>query len=158
MALACGVGTAFALGAGALSAATPRADKAAHQANTVATADAVRVTYHPQKVAEVEVFYRQAGRRDAPGLLLLHGVPSASHMSRDLMPLPASQYRLIAPDLPGFGNTKAPPRGRFDYSFDKLYKVIEGVTEALGLTRYSLYVFDYGAPAGLRLAAAIRSG
>ncbi|UNE64598.1 alpha/beta fold hydrolase [Xanthomonas oryzae] len=154
MALACCLGTAFALGAGALSAATPRADKAAHQTNTVANGDAVRVTYHPQKVAAVEVFYRQAGRRDAPGLLLLHGVPSASHMFRDLMPPLASRYRLIAPDLPGCGNTKAPPRGRFDCSFDNLYKVIEGFTEALGLTRYRMYVFDYGAPVGFRLAAA----
>jgi len=86
--------------------------------------------------------------------LLLHGFPSASHMFRTLMPLLASQYRLIAPDLPGFGNTLAPPRGQFDYTFDNLYKVVEGFTEALGLTRYALYIFDYGAPTGLRLAAA----
>ncbi|OCG92633.1 hypothetical protein LMG933_22755, partial [Xanthomonas euvesicatoria] len=76
--------------------------------------------------------------------------PSASHMFRDLMPLLASQYRLIAPDLPGFGMTKAPPRGQFDYTFEALYKVIEGFTDALGLTRYGLYLFDYGAPVGFR--------
>ncbi|EIK96261.1 Alpha/beta hydrolase fold protein [Pseudomonas sp. M47T1] len=113
-----------------------------------------RVTYHTQFVGDVEVFYRQAGAKDAPVLLLLHGFPTSSHMFRDLIPLLASQYRVIAPDLPGFGNTKAPPRGQFDYTFDNLYKVIEGFTEALELTRYALYIFDYGAPTGLRLAAA----
>lgn len=116
--------------------------------------DAFRVTFHTQKVGEVEVFYREVGPKDAPVLLLLHGFPSASHMFRDLMPLLANQYRLIAPDLPGFGNTKAPSRGQFDYSFENLYKVIEGFTEALGLKKYALYIFDYGAPTGLRLAAA----
>ncbi|MCK9741949.1 alpha/beta fold hydrolase [Pseudomonas syringae] len=116
--------------------------------------DAFRVTFHTQQVGDVNVFYREVGARDAPVLLLLHGFPSASHMFRDLMPLLASQYRLIAPDLPGFGNTKAPPRGQFDYTFENLYKVIEGFTEALGLKKYALYIFDYGAPTGLRLAAA----
>ncbi len=116
--------------------------------------DAFRVRFHTQKVADFEVFYREVGAKDAPVLLLLHGFPSASHMFRTLMPLLASQYRLIAPDLPGFGNTLAPPRGQFDYTFDNLYKVVEGFTEALELTRYALYIFDYGAPTGLRLAAA----
>lgn len=116
--------------------------------------DALRVTFHTQQVGDVEVFYRQAGPKDAPVLLLLHGFPTSSHMFRDLMPLLASQYRLIAPDLPGFGQTKAPPRGQFDYTFENLYTVIEGFTQALGLEKYSLYVFDYGAPIGFRLAAA----
>ncbi|KAB7769708.1 alpha/beta fold hydrolase [Xanthomonas maliensis] len=115
---------------------------------------ASRVSFATQQVGEVEVFYRQAGPRDAPVLLLLHGFPSASHMFRDLIPLLADRYRLIAPDLPGFGNTRAPARGQFDYSFDTLYKIIEGFTEALDLQRYSLYLFDYGAPVGLRLAVA----
>lgn len=116
--------------------------------------DAFRVTFHTQQVGDVEVFYREVGRKDAPVLLLLHGFPTSSHMFRTLMPLLASQYRLIAPDLPGFGNTKAPPRGQFEYSFENLYKVIEGFTEALLLNQYALYIFDYGAPTGLRLAAA----
>ncbi len=116
--------------------------------------DAFRVTFHTQQVGDVNVFYREVGAKDAPVLLLLHGFPSSSHMFRDLMPLLASQYRLIAPDLPGFGNTKAPPRGQFDYTFENLYKVIERFTEALGLKKYALYLFDYGAPTGLRLAAA----
>ncbi|WP_355606657.1 alpha/beta hydrolase [Xanthomonas cannabis] len=116
--------------------------------------DHTRVSYKTQQVGDVEVFYREAGRKDAPVLLLLHGFPSASHVFRDLMPLLAQHYRLIAPDLPGFGNTKAPPRGQFDYTFENLYNVIEGFTEALALASYSVYVFDYGAPVGFRLAAA----
>lgn len=119
-----------------------------------ASNNARRLSFNTVQVGEVDVFYREAGPKDAPVLLLLHGFPSSSHMFRDLMPLLASRYRVIAPDLPGFGNTKAPPRGRFDYTFDNLYAVIEGFTEALQLEKYSLYVFDYGAPVGFRLAAA----
>ncbi len=108
--------------------------------------------YRSRHVGEVDVFYREAGPADAPVVLLLHGFPTASHMFRDLIPLLADRYRLIAPDLPGFGQTKAPPRGTFDYTFDRLADVIEGFTEALSLDRYALYIFDYGAPVGLRLA------
>jgi len=100
------------------------------------------------------VFYREAGRTDAPVILLLHGFPTAGHMFRELIPLLARDYRVIAPDLPGFGQTRAPPRGSFDYSFDNLARVIDGFTEALQLDRYALYVFDYGAPTGFRLAMA----
>jgi pimeloyl-ACP methyl ester carboxylesterase len=108
--------------------------------------------YKFQKVGEVDVFYREAGPVDAPVLLLLHGFPTASHMFRDLFHLLGDRYRMIAPDLPGFGQTKAPARGSFTYSFDALANTIEGFTEALGLKRYALYIFDYGAPTGLRLA------
>lgn len=110
------------------------------------------VHYRRQQVGKVEVFYREAGLKDAPVLLLLHGFPSASHMFRDLIPALADRYRVIAPDLPGFGQTKAPPRGEFVYSFDALADVLGGFVEALGLERYALYIFDYGAPTGLRLA------
>jgi len=110
------------------------------------------IHYRRQKVGEVEVFYREAGPADAPVLLLLHGFPSASHMFRDLIPLLADRYRVIAPDLAGFGQTKAPPRGKFTYSFDQLAMVLGGLVDAIGLTRYALYIFDYGAPVGLRLA------
>ncbi len=110
------------------------------------------VRYRSHQIDDVEVFYREAGPSDAPVILLLHGFPTASHMFRDLIPLLADRYRLIAPDLPGFGQTKAPPRGTFDHSFDRLAQVIEGFTEALSLDRYALYIFDYGAPVGLRLA------
>ena len=108
--------------------------------------------FRTQKVGDVDVFYREAGPPDAPVILLLHGFPSASHMFRDLMPALAGRYRVIAPDLPGFGNTVAPARGAYDYSFDNLAATIAGFVEALGLVRYALYIFDYGAPVGLRLA------
>lgn len=110
------------------------------------------VRYRTQKVGKVEMFYREAGPANGPVLLLLHGFPSASHMFRDLIPLLADRYRVIAPDLPGFGQTKAPPRGAFTYSFDALADVLGGFVDALGLTAYALYIFDYGAPVGLRLA------
>jgi len=114
----------------------------------------MQVEFRSQTVGDVEVFYRAAGPADAPVVLLLHGFPTASHMFRDLIPHLAGQYRLIAPDLPGFGNTVAPPRGTFSYSFDNLALVIGGFTEALKLERYALYIFDYGSPVGLRLAMA----
>jgi pimeloyl-ACP methyl ester carboxylesterase len=112
----------------------------------------MNVTYGTQRVGAVDVFYREAGQPDAPVLLLLHGFPTAGHMFRQLIPALADCYRLLAPDLPGFGNTVAPSRGEFDYSFDQLAAVLDGFTDALGLSRYALYIFDYGAPAGLRLA------
>ncbi|MDF2097515.1 alpha/beta fold hydrolase [Aquibaculum arenosum] len=108
--------------------------------------------YGFKQVGDVDIFYRDAGPKDAPVILLLHGFPTASHMFRDLIPLLADRFRLIAPDLPGFGQTKAPPRNRFDYTFDHIAEVIEGFTQSLSLDRFSLYVFDYGAPVGLRLA------
>jgi pimeloyl-ACP methyl ester carboxylesterase len=111
------------------------------------------VRYLTEKVGDVEVFYRTAGPENAPVILLLHGYPTAGHMFRDLIPRLSDKFRLIAPDLPGFGQTKAPPRGKFGYTFDNFTKVIDGFTQALGLERYALYVFDYGAPTGFRLAA-----
>ncbi|WP_211210045.1 alpha/beta fold hydrolase [Propionispira raffinosivorans] len=114
----------------------------------------MNINYRTQKVGNVEVFYREAGPKDAPVILLLHGFPTSSHMFRDLIPKLADRYHVIAPDLPGFGNTVAPLRGEFDYTFDNLAKVIEEFTEALAFDRYVLYVFDYGAPIGYRLAMA----
>jgi pimeloyl-ACP methyl ester carboxylesterase len=110
------------------------------------------VRYRTQKVADVEVFYREAGPADAPVVLLLHGFPSSSHMFRDLIPELADRYHVIAPDLAGFGQTKAPPRGAFSYTFDALADVLGAFVDAIGLRRYALYIFDYGAPTGLRLA------
>src|SRR5262249_54460273 len=92
------------------------------------------------------------GASKAPAVLLLHGFPSSSHMYRDLIPALADHYHVVAPDLPGFGFTEAPERKRFKYSFEHLAEVIERFTEAIGLNRYALYVFDYGAPIGFRLA------
>lgn len=110
------------------------------------------IRYRTQQVDDVKLFYREAGPADAPVLLLLHGFPSASHMFRDLMPLLADRYRVIAPDLPGFGQTKAPPRDGFEYTFECLAEVMGAFVDALGFQRYALYIFDYGAPVGLRLA------
>jgi pimeloyl-ACP methyl ester carboxylesterase len=100
----------------------------------------------------LKIFYREAGPTGAPTLLLLHGFPSASHMFRDLIPLLADRFHLVAPDLPGFGQSEQPPRGSFVYSFDNLAKVIDRFTEIANLKRYAIYVFDYGAPVGFRLA------
>ncbi len=117
------------------------------------TADAhTQTRYLTQTVGDVDVFYREAGAPDAPVLLLLHGFPSSSHQYRELIPQLANQYRVIAPDYPGFGSTVAPPRGQYDYTFDNLADTIDGFTDALALDRYAMYVFDYGAPVGFRLA------
>jgi pimeloyl-ACP methyl ester carboxylesterase len=110
------------------------------------------VRYRSADTGGHRVFYREAGGPGNPAVLLLHGFPSSSHMFRDLIPLLADRYHVVAPDLPGFGNTVSPPRGRFDYTFDNLARVIGGFVEAVGLSRYALYVFDYGAPVGYRLA------
>jgi pimeloyl-ACP methyl ester carboxylesterase len=112
------------------------------------------IRYRTQPLRHIEMFYREAGPADAPVILLLHGFPTSSHMFRDLIPLLARNYRVIAPDLPGFGNTRAPPRGTFNYSFDQLAASIIEFTETLGLQHYALYVFDYGAPTGFRVAMA----
>lgn len=104
--------------------------------------------------APLDIFYREAGDTDAPVVLLLHGFPSSSHQYRGLIERLSGKYRVIAPDLPGFGFSDAPEPKSFGYSFDHLAEVVEDFTNALGLTRYALYVFDYGAPVGFRLAAA----
>jgi pimeloyl-ACP methyl ester carboxylesterase len=112
------------------------------------------VHYNRVKVGEVDFFYREAGPRDAPVVLLLHGFPTSGHMFRDLIPILSDKYHVIAPDLPGFGFTTAPERGKFAYTFDNLAVETDKFTQALGLSKYAIYVFDYGAPVGYRLAAA----
>jgi pimeloyl-ACP methyl ester carboxylesterase len=102
----------------------------------------------------VRVFYREAGPASAPVVLLLHGFPSSSHMFRELMPRLANRYRVIAPDLPGFGFTAVPAERKYAYAFASLVTTAEAFVNALGLQRYALYVFDYGAPVGFRLAVA----
>jgi pimeloyl-ACP methyl ester carboxylesterase len=109
---------------------------------------------HKVEADGVEVFYRAAGDPSAPVVLLLHGFPTSSFMFRELIPRLADQYRVIAPDLPGFGFTEVPEKRKYTYSFDALARTVEAFTEALGLNRYAIYVFDYGAPTGLRLAMA----
>jgi pimeloyl-ACP methyl ester carboxylesterase len=113
-----------------------------------------RALVHRVEADGVSVFYREAGVPDAPVVLLLHGFPTSSFQFRELMPRLADQYRVIAPDLPGFGFTEVPAERGYKYTFDALAQTIVAFTEALRLKRYALYVFDYGAPTGFRLAMA----
>ena len=110
------------------------------------------VGYRRVDVDGIDVFYREAGPQDAPTILLLHGFPTASHMFRDLIPELADRFRLVAPDLPGFGQSDMPARGAFTYTFENVAKVIDRFTDVIGLRRFAIYVFDYGAPVGFRLA------
>jgi pimeloyl-ACP methyl ester carboxylesterase len=110
------------------------------------------IKYRYEDVDGLKIFYREAGRADAPALLLLHGFPSASHMFRDLIPLLADRFHIIAPDLPGFGQSEMPARSKFSYTFDNIAGVIDRFTEVIGLKRFAIYVFDYGAPTGFRIA------
>jgi pimeloyl-ACP methyl ester carboxylesterase len=110
--------------------------------------------YNRANIDGCSIFYRETGNADAPALLLLHGFPTSSHMFRDLMPRLADRYHLVAPDLPGFGFSDAPARAEFKYTFDHLASVMGAFAAKIGLLRYALYVFDYGAPVGFRLALA----
>ncbi len=110
------------------------------------------VFYRRTQVDGLGIFYREAGSLECPTLLLLHGFPTSSHMFRHLFASLADRFHLVAPDLPGFGFSDAPPRENFAYTFDHLAEVIGKFTDALALNRYALYVFDYGAPVGFRLA------
>lgn len=112
------------------------------------------VSYHTVDIDGVKVFYREAGPKDAPAILLLHGFPTSSHMFRNLIPRLADRYRVVAPDYPGYGQSDAPPVEHFDYSFDHVAAIVEKLTERIELTKYAIYVQDYGAPVGYRLAAA----
>jgi pimeloyl-ACP methyl ester carboxylesterase len=108
--------------------------------------------YRNAEVDGLKISYREAGRMDAPTLLLLHGFPTAGHMFRDLIPLLDDTLHLVAPDLPGFGQSDLPSRETFKYSFENLAGVIDRFTEVVGLKRFAIYIFDYGAPVGLRIA------
>ena len=106
-----------------------------------------RITIHG-----LSIFYREAGSPDKPTMILFHGFPSASHMFRDLMPMLEDRFHLIAPDYPGFGQSDIPPRSEFTYSFDNIADVIDSFIESLGISKFFMYVFDYGAPIGFRIA------
>jgi pimeloyl-ACP methyl ester carboxylesterase len=127
---------------------------AADSTQSVQRRAAVEVRYRTVSIDGIDIFYREAGPKDAPALLLLHGFPTSSHMFRNLIPALADRYRVVAPDYPGFGQSAAPERGKFAYTFASYADLVEKLTGHLGLQRYALYVMDYGAPVGFRLALA----
>ena len=127
------------------AAKTPRSRQAA--------APTYPVTYHRTRTVDgIKIFYREAGPADAPVVLLLHGFPTSSHMFRNLIPALADRYHVIAPDYPGYGQSDMPDRAKFAYTFDRFSELVDGLLVQLGVTRYAMYVMDYGAPVGWRLA------
>ncbi len=132
---------------------SPAAGAAVSAASEEAGAASGQVAYRTVEIDGLEIFYREAGPKDAPTILLLHGFPTSSHMFRNLMPALADEFHVVAPDYPGFGNSAQPPMEEFDYTFDRLAEIVEKFTDKLGLDQYSLYLMDYGAPVGFRLAS-----
>ena len=137
--------TLYLLAAAAWTLGSPGAASAQHS---------VQVRHKTIRVGDLDIFYREAGPKDAPAILLLHGFPTSSQMFRNLIPALGDEYRVVAPDYPGFGHSSMPSREKFAYTFDNLANVIDDFTEKVGLTKYALYVQDYGAPVGYRLAVA----
>ncbi|HEY2761932.1 MAG TPA: alpha/beta hydrolase [Pirellulales bacterium] len=122
-------------------------------ANMAIAQQPAKVHYKTVKVGDLDIFYREAGPKDAPTVLLLHGFPTSSQMFRNLIPALADKYHVVAPDYPGFGHSSMPPHDKFTYTFDNLAKVIDEFTDKLGLKKFAIYVQDYGAPVGYRIAA-----
>src|SRR5512146_661849 len=144
--LAISVAAILAMSHGATALADAPKSRPSAAAMTVTSAT---VRYRTREIDGVKMFYREAGPADGPVVLLLHGFPTSSHMFRNLIPTLADRYHVIAPDLPGFGFSDAPDRKRYRYTFENLAKVIDSFTQTIGLERYAIYVFDYGAPVGL---------
>jgi len=121
--------------------------------NTGETGERNQTVYKTAKVDDLDIFYREAGHRDAPTILLLHGFPTSSHMFRNLIMRLSDKFHLVAPDYPGYGNSSAPAVEAFDYSFDHLAEIIEKFAQHMNLRKFSMYLQDYGAPIGFRIAA-----
>ena len=134
---------ALASGPGAALRGTPDAPD---EKASVIRKETHKVAYQTVKIDGLDISYREAGPKDAPAILLLHGFPTSSHMYRNLIPALSDNYHLIAPDYPGYGQSSAPPRDQFTYTFDNVAALIDKFTEAIGLSNYALYVQDYGAP------------
>ncbi len=124
----------------------------AYGGGSVTTAEQYPTLYKTAKVEGLDIFYREAGPANAPTLILLHGFPTSSHMFRNLIPMLADRYHIIAPDYPGYGHSSMPSVAEFDYTFDHLADVVDTFIQQVGVQRYSLYVMDYGAPVGFRIA------
>ena len=125
-----------------------------HIGRSAGAAQMGNVRYRTVEIDGLDIFYREAGDPGSPTVLLLHGFPTSSHMFRNLIPALAKRYHVVAPDYPGYGNSSAPSVDDFDYTFDNVARIIDAFTSKIGLDRYSLYVMDYGAPVGFRLATA----
>lgn len=145
---------AAALAAALVQPALAQAAPDAAQTRPAAARPSGAVSYHTVDIDGVKVFYREAGPKNAPTVLLLHGFPTSSHMFRNLIPQLAERYHVIAPDYPGYGQSGQPAMDQYEYSFDNLAKTVDKLTVKLGLSKYAMYVMDYGAPIGYRLAAA----
>jgi pimeloyl-ACP methyl ester carboxylesterase len=142
----------LALAVGVTATALP--NRGVAQPPATPTVSPPKVCHRTVKIGDLDIFYREAGPKDAPVVLLLHGFPTSSQMYRNLIPALADEYRVIAPDYPGYGHSSMPSRDKFAYTFDNLAKAIEQFTEKLELKSFALYVQDYGAPVGYRLAVA----
>jgi pimeloyl-ACP methyl ester carboxylesterase len=139
--------------AGLRLASNPALAQANHNVD-ISFAVTEQVHYRKIMVKGLHIFYREAGPKDAPTILLLHGYPTSSHMYRNLIPILSKRYHVLAPDLPGFGFSDAPDHTQFDYTFNNLANSMQSFVDELGLKRFAIYIFDYGAPTGLRLALA----
>lgn len=137
----------------AVAGALPRDANAKQQRSVPSAAAGYPVTYYRTNTVDgVKMFYREAGPKDAPVVLLLHGFPTSSHMFRNLIPALADRYHVIAPDYPGYGQSDMPDRAKFSYTFDRFGELVDSLLSQLGVKRYAMYVMDYGAPVGWRLA------
>ena len=152
--LASSIAASAAIAVGLSSPEKPSTAPRAEPGSATPASPSRAVHYKTVKVGDLDIFYREAGPANAPTILLLHGFPTSSQMFRNLIPALADKYHLVAPDYPGFGHSSMPTHDAFDYTFDNLSKVVEQFTDKVGLTRYAIYVQDYGAPIGYRLAAA----